>query len=97
MKGNENVIYKHQGKKRKNSMICHVSQGLWRLLNARFKQSTAWKVSKYKVFHGPYLSVFKLNKEIYSVNFRIQSKLGKYRPEKPPYLETFHTVISWPK
>ena len=74
MKCDENVIYKHQGKKRKNSMICHISQGIWRLLNACFKQSTAWKVSKYKVFSGPYLSVFKLNTETYSVNFRIQSK-----------------------
>ena len=32
---------------------------------------TAWKVSQYGVFSGPYFPVFSLNKEIYSVNLRI--------------------------
>ena len=40
---------------------------------------TAWKVPKYGVFSGPYFSVFVLN-------------TGKYRPEKAPYLGTFHEV-----
>ena len=43
---------------------------------------TAWKVSKYGVFSGPYFPVFSLNKEIYSVNLRIQSEYRKYGPEK---------------
>ena len=42
---------------------------------------TAWKLSKYGAFSGPYFSVFELNK-------------GKYGPEKTPYLDTFHTVTS---
>ena len=40
---------------------------------------TAWKVSKYGVFSGPYFSVFGLN-------------TGKYGPEKIPYWDTFHAV-----
>ena len=31
--------------------------------------NTAWKVSKYGVFSGPYFPVFGLNTEIYGVNF----------------------------
>ena len=41
---------------------------------------TAWKLSKYEVFPGLYFPVFGLN-------------TGKYEPEKPPYLDTFHAVI----
>ena len=41
---------------------------------------TAWKVSKYGVFPGPYFPVFELNTEIYG-------------PEKPPYLDTSHPVF----
>ena len=40
----------------------------------------AWKVSKYRVFSGPYFPVFGLN-------------TGKYGPEKTPYLDIFHAVI----
>ena len=55
---------------------------------------TAWKVSKYGFFSGPYFPVFGLNAEIYSksVNLRIHPNRGKYGPEKTPYLDTFHTV-----
>ena len=42
-------------------------------------KGTAWKVSKYGVFSGPYFHVFGLN-------------TGKYGPEKTPYLGTFHTM-----
>ena len=35
------------------------------------KFSTAWKVSKYGVFSGPYFPVFGLNTEICGVNLRI--------------------------
>ena len=41
---------------------------------------TAWKVSKYGVFSGPYFPVFIPN-------------TGKYGPEKNPYLDTFHVVL----
>ena len=40
---------------------------------------TAWKVSKYGVISGPYVSVFSPN-------------TGKYGPEITPYLDTFHEV-----
>ena len=40
---------------------------------------TAWKVFKYGVSSGPYLSVFSAN-------------AGKYGPEKTPYVDTFHAV-----
>ena len=36
-------------------------------------------MSKYGVISGPYFPVFSLN-------------TGKYRPEVPPYLDTFHAV-----
>ena len=42
-------------------------------------QTSAWKVSKYGVFPGPYFPVFSPN-------------TGKYRPEKTPYLDNFHAV-----
>ena len=41
--------------------------------------NTAWNVSKYEIFFGPYFPVFGLN-------------TGKYRPEKTLYLDTFHAV-----
>ena len=41
---------------------------------------TASKMSKYGVISGPYLPVFGLN-------------IGKYAPEKTPYLDTFHAVL----
>ena len=41
--------------------------------------NTAWKVSKYGVFSGPYFPVFSPN-------------TGKYEPEKAPFLDTFHAV-----
>ena len=41
--------------------------------------NTAWKVSKYGVFSGRYLSVFSPN-------------AGKYVSEETPYLDTFHAV-----
>ena len=36
--------------------------------------ATAWKVSKYEVISGPCFPVFGQNKEIDSLNLRIQSK-----------------------
>ena len=40
-----------------------------------------WKMSKCGVFCGPYFPVFGLN-------------VGKYRPEKTPYLDNFYPVPS---
>ena len=40
---------------------------------------TAWKVSEYGVFSGPYFPVFELN-------------TGKYRPKITRYLDTFHAM-----
>ena len=54
--------------------------------------NTVWKVSKYEVFSGPYFPVFGLNMEIYCVSLRDQSKYGKIRARKTPYLDPFHTV-----
>ena len=51
------------------------------------KHTTAWKVSKYGAFSGPYFPVLGSNTEIYG-------KYGKYGPEKAPYLDTFHTVYA---
>ena len=42
---------------------------------------TTWKVSKYRVFSGLHFPIFGLNTE-------------KYRPEKTPYLDAFHTAWS---
>ena len=43
---------------------------------------TAWKLSKYGVFSGPYFPVFGQN-------------TGKYGSEKTPYMDTSHTVRSF--
>ena len=42
---------------------------------------TAWKVPKYGVYSGPYFPVLSPN-------------TGKCGPEKTPYLDIFHTVLS---
>ena len=43
---------------------------------------TAWKVSKYRVFSGPYFLTFGQNTERYSVSLRIQSECEKIRTIK---------------
>ena len=50
-------------------------------------------MSKYGVFSGPYFPAFVQNTERYGVSLRIQSKCGKYGPEKTPYFDTFHAVV----
>ena len=40
---------------------------------------TAWKVTKYGVFSGPYFPIFSPN-------------AGKCGPEQTPHLDTFHTA-----
>ena len=51
---------------------------------------TAWKVSKYGVFSGPYFPAFGLNTPYLSV---FSLNVGKYGLEKTPYLDTFHAVL----
>ena len=46
------------------------------------EQYTAWKVSKYEVFSGPYFPAFELNMERYEISLRIQSECGKIRTRK---------------
>ena len=43
---------------------------------------TAWKVSKYRVFSGPYFPVYGMNSEIYGANLHSQSKYRKIRTRK---------------
>ena len=52
-------------------------------------RGTAWKVSKYGVFSGPYFPVFGLNTEIYYVNFRIESEYWKIRTRENSVFEHF--------
>ena len=40
------------------------------------------KLSKYRVFSGPYFPAFRLNTDIYGVNLRIQPKCGKILTKK---------------
>ena len=58
----------------------------------KFDVSTAWKVSKYGGFSGPYFAAFGLNTERYELSPVFSPNTGKYGPEKTPYLDTFHTV-----
>ena len=53
---------------------------LTKFVKLEFKTFTAWKVSKCRVFSGPYFPVLGLN-------------TGKYEPEETPYLDTFHSVF----
>ena len=49
------------------------------ILKVIVESLTAWKVSKYGVFSGPYFPMFGLNRERYSISLRIQSKCWKIR------------------
>ena len=54
-------------------------------------KSTAWKVTKYRVFSGPYFPVFGLNTERYLISSYLSvfsPNAGKYGPERTPYLDT---------
>ena len=66
------------------------------VLNSLFRITfTAWKVSKYGVFFGPYFPEFGLNMELYSVNLRIQSEYRKIRTRKNSVFRHFsRSVIS---
>ena len=55
-------------------------------------QNTAEKVSKYGVFSDPYIPAFGLNTRDTKYLFIFNPNVGKYGPEKTPYLDTFHAV-----
>ena len=55
---------------------------------------TAWKVSKYGVFSGPYFPAFGLNKKRYEVSLRTQSECGKRRTRKNSVLLHFSHSVS---
>ena len=44
--------------------------------------NTAWKVSKYEVFSGPYFPVFRLNTKIYRGNLWIQTECSKIQSRR---------------
>ena len=51
------------------------------------------KIVQIRSFSGPYFPTFGLNTDIYGVNLCVQSKYGKIRTRKTPYLDTFHAVL----
>ena len=53
----------------------------FKCMEKKYQTCTAWKVSKYGVFSGPYFPAFGLNTEGY-VSLRIQFKCGKMRTRK---------------
>ena len=63
---------------------------LLRIYKSFDRPSTAWKVSKYEIFSGPYFPAFGLSTEIYGV---FSPNAGKYGPEKTTHLDTFHAVL----
>ena len=52
------------------------------------------KSVRIRSFSGPYFHAFGLNMEIFSVNFRIQSKCEKIRTRKIPSASTIYAVSS---
>ena len=64
------------------SSTCHASLSSEKMQRAKkcvLFMITTWKESKYGVFCGSYFPAFGLN-------------TGKHKPEKTPYLNTFHAV-----
>ena len=62
-----------------------------------YQRSTGYYCSKkvhIRSFSVPYFLGLGLNREIYSINLRIQSKWGKIRTRKTPNTDTFSAVIS---
>ena len=59
---------------------------------------TALKVSKYGGFCGLYFPAFRLNTEYLSAfSSAFSLNAGKHGPEKTPYLDTFHAVVTFIK
>ena len=73
----------------------YLSRGGGLEINCQFHQQyIATKLSKYGVLSGPYFPVFGLNKEIYSINLRIQSGYREIRSRKS---SAFQAVIKTQK
>ena len=79
-------------KKKKNSIL--PIKEIWksRTREKEILESNYAKSVPIGVFSGPYFLVFGLNAKIYSVNLHIQSKYGKIRTRKTPYLDSFYAV-----
>ena len=71
-----NKQIKQENNEKKENKAKQLTFDLWFSLRI-----TAWKVSKYGVFSGPYFPVFSPN-------------TGKYGPEKTSYLDTFDAVYT---
>ena len=56
---------------------------------------TAWKVSKYVVFSGPYFPAFGLNTKRYGVSLRIQSECGKIQNRKSSVFGHFSCSVTF--
>ena len=66
--------------------------GVFNYLNSTLNLSHCVKSVQIRNFSGPYFAVFGLETEIYSINFRIQSKCEKMWTRKTPYLDNFYAV-----
>ena len=72
--------------------LCQFSPGVlenFAVTTIIFFIATAWKVSKYGVFSGPYFPAFGLNTERYSVSLRIRSECEKIWTRKNLHIRTF--------
>ena len=65
-----------------NQVIIMLSHGPHLIVFVVRETTTAWNVSKYRVFSGPYFPAFWLNSERYEVSLRIQCECGKMRTRK---------------
>ena len=63
--------------------------------NCFSRGNTVWRVSKYRVFSGPYFPIFELNAKIYPVSFRIHSKYWKIRTRKNSLTRHFLRSVNY--
>ena len=63
----------------------------------KMRTVTAWKVSKYGVFSGPYFPALGLNTESYGVPLRIQSESAEMRTKKNSVFRHFSRSEFWIK
>ena len=69
----------------------------WNIILRMVNITPAWKVSKYRVFSGPYFVAFGLNTRRYSVSLPIQSECGKRRIRKNSVFGHFSRSDTWLK
>ena len=75
--------------------LCCVNS-FWYVASLRLISQTAWKVSKYGVYSGPYFPVFRRITEIYKVNLRIQSEYRKMWTRKNSLFGHFSRSVTNP-